>query len=347
MSRRALAAMLCVASIGCAGAQLKRMADEAAAHMPPPAPRPPDPLVAVFEKLEPETGGTLGVAILHVESGRRASWRGDERFPMASVFKLPTAIRVLLRVDRGEVSLDQTVTIGEHDLRPSWSPLGETFHGTPLEPAVRELVRRMLCDSDNTAADALLALAGGPRAVTECMRDLGILAIDVSRDERELNADGAGVRELPPPSEYTVAKFNALAAAVPPEERQAAQARYAVDGRDTVTPDAMVDLLLRVHRRDCLKPETAAFLVDCLEHSTTGARMIRAGVPAGATVADKSGGMAGTRNDVGIVTLPNGAGHVLIAAFVKGSSKPFADREAAIAKTARAVCEAMMPAPAQ
>ena len=59
--------------------------------------------------------------------------------------------------------------------------------------------------------------------------------------------------------------------------------------------------------------------------------------PAGTIVAHKTGTIGGTTNDVGIITLPDDAGHVVIAAFVKGSSRPVESRERAIAEVSRAV----------
>src|SRR4051812_25163011 len=54
-------------------------------------------LAPVFARAELEAQGHLGVAVLHVESGERASFRGDERFPLQSVFKVPLGIEVLAR----------------------------------------------------------------------------------------------------------------------------------------------------------------------------------------------------------------------------------------------------------
>ncbi|MBI1850266.1 MAG: class A beta-lactamase [Planctomycetes bacterium] len=335
--RAAILGGFCAVVLGCVEAKTQAVRE---------VETPSDPLSREFARQESTTGGTLGVAVVHVESGRRASWRGGERFPMASVFKLPVAIQVLTLVDRGEISLDRRVTLDEHDLRPGYSPIAASFTGQPVTLSVRELLERMTGDSDNSAADVLVTLAGGPRAVTDRMRALGIDGIDVSRTERELCGDGSGIRELPAHDEWTLARYDALAAAVSPIDRAAAEARYANDPRDTATPDAMARLLLRVQRRDLLEPSSAALLIDWLERSKTGSTMIRAGVPAGTRVGDRSGGMAGTRNDVGIVTLPGGAGHLVIAAFVKASSKEFAEREAVIAKVARRAYDAFATTPA-
>jgi beta-lactamase class A len=42
-----------------------------------------------------------------------------------------------------------------------------------------------------------------------------------------------------------------------------------------------------------------------------------------------------TTNDVGIISLPGDGGHLVVAAFVKSSEKPIADREIAIAQVTR------------
>jgi beta-lactamase class A len=54
-------------------------------------------------------------------------------------------------------------------------------------------------------------------------------------------------------------------------------------------------------------------------------------------VAHKTGTIGGTTNDVGIITLPDGAGHVAITVFVKSSEKEVSVRERTIAEVARAV----------
>src|SRR5215212_4052880 len=71
------------------------------------------------------SGGTLGVTAIHIETGRRVSFNGTERFPMASVYKFPIALRLLQRVERGELSLDDTVRLGEFDFRIGHSPIAE------------------------------------------------------------------------------------------------------------------------------------------------------------------------------------------------------------------------------
>ena len=59
-------------------------------------------------------------------------------------------------------------------------------------------------------------------------------------------------------------------------------------------------------------------------------------LPANTIVAHKTGTIGGTTNDVGIITLPDNAGHIALAVFVKSSEKEIPARERTIAEIARA-----------
>jgi beta-lactamase class A len=195
----------------------------------------------------------------------------------------------------------------------------------------------MLLISDNSATDVCLRLAGGPEAVTARMREIGISGIDVNRSTARLIADWVGITQVVAETEWSPALFQKLAEAVKPEENKAAAARFEADPRDTATPEAMVTLLGRIHRKDLLKPESAELLLDIMRRCRTGEARLKGLLPLGTEVAHKTGTIGRTANDVGIVTLPDDAGHVAIAVFVKSSDKEPAARERVIAEVARAV----------
>lgn len=254
-----------------------------------------------------KTDATVGYAAMNLDTGKVIRRRGDERFPMASVFKIPIAIALLQRVDKGEVFLTKEVTITPEQFAPGHSPLRDSANGKPVTLTIGRLLESMLGESDNTSGDYLLGLAGGPAAVTRRMRELGIDGIRVDRPEAET------IRDVLSPG---------------------GPARYAKDPRDTSTPNAMLKLLVKLQRGQVgLSAESREIALRIMSETQTGLHRIRAGIPAAAMLAHKTGTMNGTLNDAGIID-----GRIAIAIFTKGSTKSSEeDREALVADIARQV----------
>jgi beta-lactamase class A len=293
------------------------------------------------------SGGTVGATAVHVESGERVSVRGGERFPMQSVYKLPIALEVLRRVDAGRLALDSVIPIRPADLRYGYSPIAEAGRRATQRFTVRELLRRMVGESDNTASDRLLALAGGPAAVTANLRRLGVEGVRVDRSEGRLGLDFNGVPYAP--AREALDSVEARLARVPAATRSAAAARYLADPRDTATPDAMARLLVLLQQgRAGLRADSHALLVTMMTETPTGANRLKGMLPAGTVVAHKTGtsgtvdGMTAVVNDVGVVTLADGS-HVALAVFVKRSARGTEAAERAIARIARAVYDHRWP----
>jgi beta-lactamase class A len=319
-SRAVLAASVLVSALAGADSQLVRVERE-------------------IERVSQIAGGVVGASAVHLESGRTVSFHGDERFPMASTFKIPIAVTLLHRVDVGEVKLDQMVEIHTSDLHPGSGTLTDLFRAPGTALSVRNLMELMLVISDNSAADILLRLAGGPEAVTARMRDLGISGVTVNRSTARLIADWSGVNSLPPENQWSPAMWRQVFDAVPSDEAKKAAEASDKDPRDTSTPGAMTSLLARVWLKDkeVLKPESADLLLDIMRRCETGQARLKGILPEGTEVAHKTGSIGRTTNDVGIVTLPDNTGHVAIAVFVKASDNPVPARERAIAEIARTV----------
>jgi len=269
-------------------------------------------------RLSKVSGGVVGVTAIHLETGRRVSLNGSDRFPMASTFKVPIAVQLLTRVDKGEVKLDQMIEIKQSDLHPGSGTLADLFNKGGLALSVRNLMELMLLISDNSATDVMLRTAGGGEAVTARMRQLGIEGINVNRSTALLISDWLGVTNLPPEDRWSPEVFAAAFKAVKPEDQKAAGKKFDDDPRVTSTPDAMASLLERIYRKNILKPETSDLLLDIMRRCRTGEARLRGLLPEGTEIAHKTGTIGGTANDVGIITLPDNAGHVVIAAFVIG-----------------------------
>ena len=290
------------------------------------------------------SGGEMGFAASHIETGRRLTLNSSGRFPMASAYKLPIAIQMLTLVDEGKAQLERIIKIEPKDIRPGGVPLTDKFNFAESSVSVGDLLEMMLTVSDNTASDLILRLAAGPEAVTARMRSLGIedMSIDRSTIEHVFDMFGA---PLPPKSEWGPGRYVDLLTSVPTDIQRAAAEQYGRDLRDTSTPDAMASLLVHVYRKNLLKPETVKLLLGIMRRCQTGDTRLKGLLPAGTELAHKTGTAMGIINDVGIITLPNGAGHIAIVVFIKGSKSSVAECEHSIAEVARSAYDYFLSRP--
>ena len=286
-------------------------------------------------------GGKLGVYAMHIESGRKYTRLVQEPFPMASSYKVPIAVQLFTRIDSGKLSLDDMIEIRKEDLHPGSGMLTERFNWPGatkpgLALSVRSLIELMLLISDNSATDVCLRLAGGPDAVNACMKRWGISGLRVDRQTAWLIADYLGIH-LPMNKPWPNNQFDSLAAKLSPEQQKQSSKEFDEDIRDTSTPDAMGALLHRIYVEPPLKPASQVLLLDIMRRCETGMTRLKGVLPPNTEVMHKTGTIGMTTNDVGIMTLPNNAGHVIIAVFVKSSEKEIPMRERAIAEVTRAI----------
>jgi beta-lactamase class A len=236
-----------------------------------------------ISKIEARVGGRIGVTALDTGSARRLSHRGGERFAMCSTFKLVLAAQALERVDRGELALGQRVAYGPSDLL-SYAPVTKAHVGEG-GMSLEGLCAAAVEVSDNTAANLLLKLIGGPAGYTAWLRRLGDPTTRLDRNEPTLNTNLPG------------------------------------DPRDTSTPDAMVSTLRKVLLGGVLTPASAARLIGWMKACATGRDRLRAGLPAGWTAGDKTGtGDNGAVNDLA-VAWPPGRKPILIVVYMSGSGQ--------------------------
>lgn len=284
--------------------------------------------------------GTVGFCAQHVESGQRIDYHADIHFPMASTFKVPVAAYVFALVDQGQLALEQMIEVRQSDLSPGSGTIRTLLSPPGLILSIRNLLELSLVISDNTAADVLLRLVGGPLAVTKFLRENGIDGIRLDRFTKYLVADKYGIVGLDPNNDWSLARYDSLFEQLTPEQMQAAAARFAEDGRDTMTPAAMVALLVKIYTSTILTPSSRDMLLSIMLRCQSGEGAIKGMLPPGIGVAHKTGTLAEVvANDIGIITLPGDAGHLAIAVCVKS---PEARAEAStecqlvIANTARA-----------
>ncbi|WBB51330.1 class A beta-lactamase [Verrucosispora sp. WMMA2044] len=198
--------------------------------------------------------------------------------------------------------LDRAVSYSRDDL-VTYSPITERHVDTGL--SLRAIADAAVRYSDNTAGNLLLKQLGGPSGFRQALREVGDEVTEPVRWETELNAYVPGER------------------------------------RDTSTPRALATTLRAYAVDEALSPADRAVLVDWLKGNTTGDKTIRAGVPEGWAVGDKTGSADhGTRNDIAVIWPPERAPIVL--AVLSDRAEPDAERDdALLARAAELTLDAL------
>ncbi|KAB8063601.1 class A beta-lactamase [Janthinobacterium violaceinigrum] len=245
--------------------------------------------------LEQAAGGRLGVAAWRHGSELRVAYRADERFPLASTFKAMLAAAVLARSVSQPGLLDQQVRYEKKEL-VTYSPITEKHLADGM--TVAELCAATLQYSDNSAANFLMKILGGPQAVTAYARSIGNTVFQLERWETELNS------------------------AIPGEVR------------DTASPTSMAHSLQQLLLGNSLPAPQRQQLDAWMRGNTTGDKRIRAGVPAGWQVADKTGsGAYGSVNDIGVAYPASGAPLVIAVYYTREQKKADTNQDIITAAT--------------
>lgn len=233
-------------------------------------------------KLEAGVGARLGVSIVDTGTGGAWGYRADERFALCSTFKLLAAAAILKRVDQGEERLERRLVYGREALVPYSPTTGKHVGGDGL--SISQLCEAAMTLSDNTAANLMLESMGGPAGLTSFIRTLGDTQTRLDRNEPTLNEATPG------------------------------------DPRDTTTPASMTANLRALVLGNALNPASRSLLTQWLLHNRTGDKRVRAGLPAGWKVGDKTGtGEQGTTNTVGVIWTPQGV-PLLFAVYLTQTS---------------------------
>ena len=300
-------------------------------------------LIAQFQRFASLTDGTVGIVVRDLGTGETLSLNGDTLFPMASAYKVAVAGRIFALVDAGDLRLDDQLALDP--ALASEGGIAWMFSRPGAALSVQRLLELMLQKSDNNATDVLVARAGGPAAITQFVRGLGVDGLRVDSDTAHLLYRAMGIHPLSGRfRENADAARRADPSLVTRDLRDLPNLAFAAEIEDTSTPRAMLDLLTAYESGKALSADNMQRLFTIMAHCETGKARIVGMLPPGTAVAHKTGSLNGTGNDVGVVRLPDGRRFAVVA-FVMKDSKGHKSRDRIIAEAARAAYDYFLYAP--
>ncbi|WP_407257500.1 OKP-B family broad-spectrum class A beta-lactamase [Klebsiella quasipneumoniae] len=250
---------------------------------------------------ESQLAGRVGYVEMDLASGRTlAARRASERFPLMSTFKVLLCGAVLARVDAGDEQLDRRIHYRQQDL-VDYSPVSEKHLADGM--TVGELCAAAITMSDNSAGNLLLKSVGGPAGLTAFLRQIGDNVTRLDRWETELNEALPG------------------------------------DVRDTTTPASMATTLRKLLTTPSLSARSQQQLLQWMVDDRVAGPLIRAVLPAGWFIADKTG--AGERGSRGIVALlgPDGKAERIVVIYLRDTAATMTERNQQIAGIGAALIE--------
>ena len=248
---------------------------------------------------------TIGVAYYDLSTGETFLRNEREVFHAASTMKVPVMLGIFEAVSRGELRLDQPVSVrneftsildgSKYALESREESDAALYESIGRDLPLEELVRRMIVRSSNRATNIVIELIGAPRVMT-LMKGIGADDIQVLRGVEDDKAYHAGMN-------------------------------------NTTTAYDLMLIFRALGESRVISPEASAKMIEILaaqEHNDG----IPAGLPPGTRVAHKTGSITRIAHDSGLVIRPDGSSYVLVV-LTRGFPKS-SEAEKVIAAISRA-----------
>lgn len=235
---------------------------------------------------------------------------GRKKQPLLSVFKYCIALAVLNKLETGNISLNETITINENMIEKDlYSPMLKKYTHYPFKISIRELLEYMISESDNNACDILINYIGGINNLNNFIHDIGFRDIEILTSEQEMNTDIT---------------------------KQYLNKAY---------PKDIVRLMKFIREGELLSPESKIFLDEIMINAKTGENKLKAGLPDGIIIGHKTGSSSRTPeglkiadNDVGYIVLPDNTIYY-IAVMIKDSKMSDDENSKVISEISKIVYE--------
>lgn len=262
-------------------------------------------IISQLKALEATTEGRLGIFALNTQNGEIIEYRANEIFPTGCTSKVMGVAAVLKKSMTEPALLDTKVNYAKKDLA-QWSPVTKQYLHEGM--TIQALCAASISFSDNTAMNLLLKPIGGVQGMNAFARSIEDQAFSQDHDwPRE--AYSGGIHNV----------------------------------KDASTPKAMVESLRKIMLGDVLAEPQKALLTTWLIETNTGAARIRAGVPDGWKVGNKTGtgGVYGSTNDLAIIW-PAKHEPLLLGVYYTSDNQHAVKREDIVASATKLVMAAFM-----
>ena len=285
------------------------------------------------KELEQKYAIEIAVSAVHTQLGCSLHYKSEVQFPMASVLKIPIAVHLFREIDKGAYTSDQKLKLTPKDLRHH-SYITYMMRGkNSLEISLKELVKLMLQESDNTASDAVIKLLGGPKVITEALRKMGYNQLHIDRYYIQMLADLYQVKWTDNPEEWSYELIDRLIRRSTVQQQREGFEKFQKDTKDCGSTRQISQLLTDLVKGNLLSHKNTKLLLAILEKCRTSENRLVAGVPKGTKVAHKTGTLPGVVNDAGIIYLGEDLANVAVTIFIKGSDRAKVERDEQVIAT--------------
>lgn len=227
------------------------------------------PLVGInykIKQLESSFNGRIGIYAIDTNNTQVISYRDNERFPVQSTMKM-IGVAALLKLSESQANLLQEKIHYTKNELIDYSPVTHHYSNSGMM-TLGDLGEASVTYSDGAAINLIMKKFGGPKFTVDFARSIGNNSYNVTHYEGDLNSNPK-------------------------------------NSDDTATPKDMAISVQKLIVDDALATPQKQQLLTWMRNTVTSYKLMRAGIPIGFAVADKSGGSGdyGTRNDIGIIPI--------------------------------------------
>ena len=277
-----------------------------------PTTEQPAPLKVFLARTVAEFPGHAGIWVKHLTTGETAGIQDTELFNSASVIKIPVLVLAFQMAERGELKLDERITIRKEDLRGGSGIF--RYHDAGLQPTFRDVLLQMVITSDNTATDLAIAKVGGVARVNAWLKEQGYA------DPSTGSGPGGGMRLVQTTGDLFT-KYNAL---TPADDRNGKTNSDRSYWLGEISARATGQMLEAIEKKTIASAASCDEMLRMLRAQQAGQRRLNhfISVPGAHKTGDVPPVLA---NDVGILYAKSGP--IVVSFFLNAVTEPYGEAE--------------------